>query len=388
MTRVTPNVCVPSRWMAPVLALALLLPVAAPAQEMPPAARKIVAQLKLAPDLLAGWEAEHKVPASWIAGAKAEAALKINGSWSPREFDTMAAPFRERYPFIDIIYSRGSNNTRVRVPLIAYKEGRIVTDIITGIDSSINQFRAANALADLSDMPNLANIPEGMGSRTGHWAGVRVRYWCIGYNPKLIKPEDMPKRWEDLLTTPGLKDGRLALWRGFTSWLLPLWGEKGEAWSKDFARRLFAEVKPQRRKEGARALVSLVVAGEFNATLAAAAYQVNSVAKKGAPAAFHCPDVVPVSISSVGVMAKNPHMNASKLFMNWLLSKEGQLAQYAADGAPPVHKALMGRGFMAYPDAIKGKKIAFRNPELLDDELKALLAFWNPLWASGEEKGG
>jgi ABC-type Fe3+ transport system substrate-binding protein len=96
---------------------------------------------------------------------------------------------------------------------------------------------------------------------------------------------------------------------------------------------------------------------------------------------------VPVSISSVGVLAKNPHMNAAKIFMNWLLSKEGQLAQYAADGAPPVHKDLIGRGFMAYPDAIKGKKIAFRNPELLDDDLRALLGFWEPLWKSGEEKG-
>jgi ABC-type glycerol-3-phosphate transport system substrate-binding protein len=107
---------------------------------------------------------------------------------------------------------------------------------------------------------------------------------------------------------------------------------------------------------------------------------VRAIEKKGAPVGFHCPDIVPVSISSVGVLAGNPHLNASKLFMNWFLSKEGQLAQYAADGAPPVHKALIGRGFMAYPAAIKGKKVVFRNPDLLDEELKALLAFWNPLF--------
>jgi iron(III) transport system substrate-binding protein len=372
--------------LAVVLAAALF-PFAATAQDMPPTAKKIVAELKVAPDILEGWEDEHKVPASWLSAAKKEKGLRINGSWAPNEFDALAQPFRERYPFITINYNRASNRNRVRVPLIAYKEGRITTDIITGIDSSINQFRAAKALANISDVPNLTNIPPGMGSRTGHWAGVRVRYWCFGFNPTLIKPEAMPKRWEDLMTTPGLKDGKLALWRGVTSWLLPLWGEKGEAWAKDYATRLFAEVKPQRRKEGARALVSLVVAGEFNATLAAAAYQVRSVEKKGAPVGFHCPDIVPVSISSVGVLAGNPHLNASKLFMNWFLSKEGQLAQYAADGAPPVHKALMGRGFMAYPEAIKGKKIAFRNPDLLDAELKALLAFWNPLFNKSDAGG-
>jgi iron(III) transport system substrate-binding protein len=360
--------------------LAAFLPFVATAQDMPPAAKKVVADLKVSPDILAGWADEHKVLASWLAAARKEAALRINGSWAPKEFDDLAQAFRERYPFIAINYNRASNRNRVRVPLIAYKEGRITTDIITGIDSSINQFRAANALADLSDVPNLSNIPPGMGSRSGHWAGVRVRYWCFGFNPTLIKAEAMPKRWEDLLTTPGLKDGKLALWRGVTSWLLPLWGEKGEAWARNFATRLFAEVKPQRRKEGARALVSLVVAGEFNATLAAAAYQVRAIEKKGAPVGFHCPDIVPVSISSVGVLAGNPHLNASKLFMNWFLSKEGQLAQYAADGAPPVHKALIGRGFMAYPAAIKGKKVVFRNPDLLDEELKALLAFWNPLF--------
>ena len=362
---------------AAVLCLATLSNAAA---ETPASAKRLIAELKLAPDLVAGWEAEQAVPRAWIAGARKEGHLRINGSWKPDEFDAMAKPFRERYPFIDIKYARGSNGTRVRVPLIAFKEGRITTDIITGIDSSINQFRSAKALADLHDVPNLKNIPDGMGSATGTWAGVRVRYWCMSFNPTLIRKADMPKRWEDLPSTKGLANGKLALWRGFTSWLLPLWGLKGKDWSENLARRLFSELHPQRRKEGARALVSLVVAGEFNGSLAAAAYQVQALEKKGAPVGFHCPDIVPVSISSVGVLKGNPDMNAAKLFMNWLLSKEGQLAQYAADGAPPVHRDLINRGFMAYPEEVKGKKVAFRNPELLDDELKALLKFWKPLW--------
>ena len=45
--------------------------------------------------------------------------------------------------------SRGSNVTRVQAALIAYGEGRILTDVVTGIDSSINDFRQLNALADL-----------------------------------------------------------------------------------------------------------------------------------------------------------------------------------------------------------------------------------------------
>jgi ABC-type Fe3+ transport system substrate-binding protein len=348
----------------------------------------MIAELKLPNDITAGWGNEQSVPSKWTEEARREGKLRINGSWEPKVFREMTRPFSERYPFIKINYTRGSNDTRVRAALVAFGEGRIVADVVTGIDSSINEFRSLNALADLRDLPNIRNIPERMRSTEGDWASVRLRYWCMSYNPNLISKAEMPKTWENLLTTPKLGDGKLALWRGVSSWLLPLWNAKGEAWTTDYIHQLFAKVRPQRRKEGARALVKLVIAGEFNASLASAEYQVKELQSQGAPVGFHCPDVVPITASTLGILRNNPDPYASRLFINWLLSKEGQVAQYVAEGSPPVDGELQKLGLMPFPEEIAGKEIAFRSPELLDDDIKAMFRVFTPLWESSAGASG
>ncbi|MGE5540502.1 MAG: ABC transporter substrate-binding protein [Gemmatimonas sp.] len=348
--------------------------------DMPPSAARIIADLKLGPEVTDRWEDEQVVPRTWLEGARREGALKINGSWEPKVFAALSKPFTERYPFIKINYTRGSNVTRVQGALIAFGEGRYIADVVTGIDSSVKQFRQLDALADLGILPNIRNIPDAMRGRDDLWASVRIRYWCMSYNPTRISADEMPKTWDDLITTPKLRDHKLALWRGVSSWLLPLWGAKGEAWASDYVKKLFEIVKPQKRKEGANALVKLVIAGEFNASLASAEYQVKEQMGRGAPVAWHCPDIVPVSASTVGILKGNPDMNASRLFLNWLLSREGQIFQYVAEGSPPVHQDLQKLGFMPFPEMVAGKRIAFRNPEQLDDDITAMFNVLNPYW--------
>ena len=358
------------------------------AAETPASAVKLAKQYKVSAGLMARWEAEHKVPAAWLKGARLEGTVKIKGSTKPLDFKRAVAPFRERYPFVKINYSRGSRNTRVVAPLVAYREGRHLTDIVTGIDTAIDLFKKADALSDLSDLPNRANIPAKFAGSATQWAGIRLRYYCMAYNTNLVKKSDLPKTWSDLKNAKVLHNRKLALWYGVASWLLPLWGEKGPQWTTQFIHDLYGTVKAERRKEGMTALTSLTAAGEFNAVLAVAAYQVVRLKKKGAPVAFHCPDAVMVTASSVGVLKGNPHMNASKLFLNWLLSMEGQLFQYRHTGAPPIHKALQNKDFVPFPEETLGKTLAFRHPKLLGDELTALFKVWRPYWESGSGPKG
>lgn len=355
------------------------------AAEMPPAARAMTAALKLGPDVLQGWEDEQKVPEAWLAGARKTGKLRIIGTWTTGEFRTMSRPFQERYPFIEISYARGSSGTRTNQPLIAFREGRYVSDVLTGIGGAIFLYREAGALENLKDMPNFRNIPDGMGSQSGIWVGIRTRYWCMSYNTNLVKKEDMPKRWDDLVTSKVLGDGKMALGRLPQLWILPLWGAKGKDWAESYVPKLFTDLKPQRRKEGMDTLVSLVVAGEFNAAVASADYRVWQTAEKGAPIAWHCPEPVPVAISEAGILKGSPNAMAGKMFLNWLLSKEGQLSQYHTSKETPVHKALFNKGFSPYPKEIEGKAIAFRSPELLDSAEEEMFKLWTPLW-NGERK--
>jgi ABC-type Fe3+ transport system substrate-binding protein len=69
--------------------------------------------------------------------------------------------------------------------------------------------------------------------------------------------------------------------------------------------------------------------------------------------------------------------------MNWLLSKEGQLAQFFTSAEAPAHKELFGKGFLSLPKEIEGKAIAFRSPDLLGNEVeKKFFGTWTPLWGN------
>ena len=96
---------------------------------------------------------------------------------------------------------------------------------------------------------------------------------------------------------------------------------------------------------------------------------------------FHCPEPVPGSTNEMAIMRNAPNNNAAHMFVNWALSKEGQVSQFHTDGGSPTHKAFQNDDrFVAYADTIRGKAVAFRTPELLDDPGPRVIDLWNATW--------
>ena len=108
-------------------------------------------KLKLDPSTLANIDAELKLPKEWIEKAKKEGKVRILSTAStvnPREMKMFYAPFKERYPFVAIEQSGASRRVRTVKTLLAYKNGRFTTDVITNIGGSFISFKEANALED------------------------------------------------------------------------------------------------------------------------------------------------------------------------------------------------------------------------------------------------
>jgi iron(III) transport system substrate-binding protein len=368
------------RILGGVVLAALALP--AFAADLPKSTMKMLQEMKMDPEILSGVDQELNVPQAWIDGAKKEGAIKISASWDPAQFKKMTDPFLERYPFIKQEYSRGSRQERTIKPLVAFQSGRVVVDLVGGLGASFALYKQAGAIEDMRDIPTFDAVPVGMRDEGGLWVGQRMRYWCMSYNTNLVKKEDLPKTWDDLLTNPIWRNGHLALSDRPNLWVGNLWVAEGhgEAWGKNFITHLFEDLKPQLRKEGNNALVSLVIAGEFYAAIPSADYRTKQYVDKGAPISWHCPEPVPMAISEMSMIKGNPHPYASKLWVNWFLSKEGQIAQYYADQATPVHKDLHRPEFIPFPDEIEGRKIAFRDPVALEESLPRVFEAWNPLW--------
>lgn len=341
----------------------------------------MLSKAKLDPSVLAGLDAELNVPKEWLEAAKKEVPVKILASWDPHQFQDIAAPFRERYPDVKINYTRGSLNDRGIKTLVAYQGGRYVADIIASASNTWINFKEADGLADLRVLPNFKLLAPENRDPTGNWIGQKIAYRCIGYNTNLIKKADLPKSWDDIITNPVWRNGKLAIVDEPSIWLTMLWDSKGPAWTTDFMTKLFKVVKPQLRKEGTSALVGLTAAGETPAFIGAADYRVKQYAGKGAPVSWHCPEPVPVAVSQLMLLKGSPAPKGSLVFLNWFLSKEGQVAQYVRDYSIPVHKDLeRDPRFVPYPDEVIGKQLAVRDEEKLRTEFPKLMAVYEPLW--------
>jgi iron(III) transport system substrate-binding protein len=356
------------------------------AAPLPKATQDDLKKLKLDPSLLSDIDKELTVPQGWIDGAKKERRLRIFSTFDPPQADVVVRAFKERYPFIAIEYNRASHEDRAIRTLVAYKNKKLVTDILTGLGGSFFMYREAGAMEDLRNIPNIKNNPPGTFDPDGFWVGMHMRYWCMAYNTNQIKKPDVPKKWEDFLTNPKWRNRNLALGNRPQLWALQLWKAKGEKWTKDFLSKLFTEVQPQLRREGMNAMLELLAAGEYYGSIPSAEYRTYQKVLDGAPVSYACPEPVPVAVSEMAILKGAPNLNAARLFVNWFLSKEGQIAQYIADYAPPVHKGLQRRELVPFADQIIGKEDAFRDPALELEIQPKLLEFWDNLWLGGGGK--
>jgi ABC-type Fe3+ transport system substrate-binding protein len=370
------------------LSAGLLIGGMASAADLPKATQQMLKTLNISPDdkVVAGLNEEASdTPTAIVDAANKEGQLNISGSINDDEFRKLIAPFKERFPKINLKYFSGDQNSRNIKPLVAYRSGTILVDIIEGLGVNLSDYMAAGALQKISDLPNVKNIPPDIQDPDGYWVAPRLRYWCMTYNTNTMKDSDLPKTWDDLLTDTKLYNGHLGIVNRPNDFMIMLWGAKGPEWSKNFMDKLFDVVKPQFRKEGSDSATGLVAAGEMDVGMPLASYRTYQYFKKGAPVAWHCPEPVPLSFSAMVVVNKSPHTNAAKLYVNWFLSKEAQLAQYYADGSPPIHKDMQDPRFLLYSDQIIGKKMAPRYPKLLKNDMSAVAKLWDEHWkkASG-----
>ena len=338
-------------------------------------------QLNLTPEILSGLDQELAVPQAWIDGARKAPVVKITGSDESPLHAQAVKPFLERYPFIKIEYQRGSSNERVIRPLLAYSEGRYLADVVRSMTGSLTEFTKINAAENLTDLPTYKSILPIAQDQSGFAVGFRSRPYCMAYNPTLIARDQLPKTWAELPNSPVLGNGRIGAVMLPHLWVMPLWGKYGEDWAVKYIDAFFTKLKPQIRREGINAAIGLVGAGENFVSLPAYPERIKELQDKGGPVAFYCPDMVPLELSRLAVFRNSPGMNGAKLYVNWLLSKEGQIAQLAVFGTPPVHKDLQRSDFHVFPDEIAGKEIISFDDQFTTDRF---LELWNKYATAGK----
>jgi iron(III) transport system substrate-binding protein len=366
---------------------ALFLAPLANAQNMTDATRKLLQEAKLEPSILSGLDQELAVPQAMIDGAKKEGLLRVRLTVAERLFDKVWQVFAARYPGIKYEYVRGIGPERAVVALVAFKRGTIISDVVGSFDVLLDEYEKAGALAKIDDLPAWKNpLAE---FRASNFAAYRQEHWGVGWNTKKVKREELPKTWEDIVNNPRWHNGKIGMAVNANTWIPPLAGVYGQKWAEDYMEAIFAKVKPQLRKERLSMLPQLNHLGEYDLGIPAGDFIYKVQMDRGMDISVHFPEPVPNTAAPIGIISNNPHPNAARLFVNWVLSKEGQIALHVHDEEIPSHTGLPKERFQAYPKELEGKKVAPSSAAVVRS-IPALMEKWHKLWvaAGGQVEGG
>lgn len=257
--------------------------------------------------------------ASVIDAAKNEGKMSYYTTMTLSQSKKVVDAFQKKYPFITPELFRGGGDEVLNRILNEARGGLNAWDVVSTRGDSVLPLMDAKLITSYRS-PESKFIDKDMIDDDGYWAAYYVNPYVLGYNTKLVKKEEVPKTYEQLLD-PKWKGRKISIddsAYGFLAGLIRAWGKEKAV---GYFKKLAAQEPVVQRGNTNR--VQLTMAGEYPLIIAYAP-TIQRETSLGHPIDWVPLEPAPVQVNPMMLAAKAPHPNAGKLFIDFLLSKEGQ----------------------------------------------------------------
>jgi len=250
--------------------------------------------------------------------------------------------FKKKYPFVAIESWRGTEVNIAQKTLAELRAGAPAGDLLEG--SELAPIFIKSGFLQRFSSPEILKTPAQYRDKTGLTAATRFSYYGTAFNTKLVPPGTQPKSFAELLD-PKWKN-KMA-WRvgsdsGTHMFVANLMLSTGEAKADAYLKSLAAQ-NVVGFTGSAQALIDRVIAGEYAITLTTAQHLPIIAASKGAPIAAQVLQPMPATVASIMIPRGTKHPYAAMLFVDYVLSAEGQTVLRAgAEAGLPVFGASEG----------------------------------------------
>jgi iron(III) transport system substrate-binding protein len=253
-----------------------------------------------------------------LDAAKQEGEIVYYASMNLSEANALIAEFEKRYRPIKVKLNRTGSEKLLTKVLTEARTKMNFADVIQTVEFSMHVLNRTGVLARYLPLAN-ALYPEDF-KQEGYWTTVYYNPYVIAYNTRLAPLPTLPKSYQELLDLKWrgkmMMEGTKADW--FAGILQIMGQERGLKYMRELAKQ-----EPVTR-EGHELLAQLIVAGEGLLDINIPAASVERLKEKGAPIDWVSLEVSPAIMVGIGLSAQAPHFNAAKLFLEFVLSRDGQ----------------------------------------------------------------
>jgi iron(III) transport system substrate-binding protein len=253
-----------------------------------------------------------------VAGAKKEGVASWHTTFTAQDAKVITDAFEQRYG-VKVTTWRTRAEKIVQRLVTEARAGRHEADVVEMDDSEMEALRREKLLAEFFS-PSFKDLPPEVLPKHRYYAPIRFNIFTLAYNTRLVKPDDVPNSYEDLLQPKWA--GRLGIESTDVPWFASVVKAMGEEQGLRYFKKL-AAMKPDMRTSHIL-VAELVAAGEIPLVITAYNHNVETLKRKGAPVEWKPLPPTFGAASAVGVMKQAPHPHAALLFADFLLSKEGQ----------------------------------------------------------------
>ncbi len=259
-----------------------------------------------------------------------EGTLTLYTTIAEKDLPTLIQPFEAKHGIKVNIWRAGTDRLLQRTMGEA-AAGRNEVDVIHFGSPEMEALAREQVLVPV-DSPAHADLQPGSVPAHKQWAATLLSVWVQAYNTKLLKPEDLPKSYADLLD-PKWK-GKLGIEAKDQDWFASVvdvmgGGDKGLKYFQDMVATNGMSVRL-----GHTLLTNMVVSGEVPLGLTVYNYMPEQQKKKGAPIDWFALEPAIARSNAVGIARNAPHPNAARLFYDYLLGEEAQRHFVSMDYVP------------------------------------------------------
>jgi iron(III) transport system substrate-binding protein len=258
-----------------------------------------------------------------VAKAEQEGEVVYYGHDGEAGIGVLLDAFKKDFPKIKTSYVRLQTGALYAKITAERSAGRFGVDVLQLSDiSPAIDFQKKGGWEQYASPEYAGYKAEYQSNPAGYYGWGGVSFAGISYNKSKVKPEQAPKAWKDILN-PAFKDGISA--KLATSGMQHAqWYMLRKLYGSDFWPE-FAKQRPRGFDSRAQ-LFDRLSKGDDRVCALAEYAGYTLFQEKGADIEFVSPaDGLPATSFFIGVVNRAPHPEAAKLFVDWALSKRGQL---------------------------------------------------------------
>jgi len=307
------------------------------------------------------------------AGARREGEVVWYTSMSLTDFPKIVGAFEKSNPSVKVKANRLTQSTVVTKIDTEARGGRYAVDVVGSAPVEIWELkRQGHSTAYPS--PELKAFPAGSYDPQGYWSSFEVTPIVLAFNTKLVSREEAPQSYHDLLL-PKWK-GKINFGSDEYAWYSVMLDGMGKAKGLEYMRAL---ARQQLHIPGSSSVmrVQLMLAGESALAVAARGRRVTEYKEKGAPIDYRILDPYPAEPNALALMGRSSHPHAAMLFIDWLLSEEGQSVM-----AQQIPRMTLRKGIKQIPrhQELYKKDFVFVNPASIGANLNELTASYQQIF--------